>query len=82
MQSRGKIISARASALLEAQAFVDEADIADYAWEAVEAMQQADILSGVGDGRFLPQEYATRAQAAKVIAAMMQLTEQKGGEVS
>jgi len=53
--------------------FADEEDIADYAREAVSAMQQAGILNGKGNNRFAPQEPATRAEAAKMLAILMQI---------
>ncbi len=45
----------------------DRDDISDYALNAVEAMYRAGVVSGMGDGRFAPVAYATRAQAAKII---------------
>ena len=53
--------------------FADDADIADYAKEAVGIMQQRGIINGMGDGRFAPRDYATRAQSAKIIHGMMEL---------
>ncbi len=54
--------------------FTDCADIADYAKEAVSAMQQAGIIGGVGnaDGtfRFEPKSNATREQAAKMLGEL------------
>lgn len=55
----------------EKTSFADEVEISDYALEATYQMQQAGILSGVGDGRFAPHAYATRAQAAKMIYEMI-----------
>jgi len=48
--------------------FADDAQISDYAKEAVNALYQAGVISGVGDYRFDPMGYANRAQAAKIIA--------------
>ena len=45
----------------------DKEKISDYAIDAVEAMYRAGIVSGVGNGNFAPDMYATRAQAAKII---------------
>ena len=50
-----------------AEPFADDADISDYAKEAVYAMKETGIITGVGDNRFAPKNNATRAQAAKVI---------------
>ncbi len=49
-------------------AFADDEMISDYAKEAVNALYQAGVISGVGDYRFDPMGYANRAQAAKMIA--------------
>lgn len=57
-------------------AFTDEAAIADWAKEAVSAMQRAGILSGDESGAFHPEDNATRAQAAKVICVMKELFRQ------
>lgn len=45
----------------------DKADISDYAYEAVDAMYKAEIINGMGGGKFEPMSNATRAQAAKLI---------------
>ncbi|MCK9478592.1 MAG: S-layer homology domain-containing protein [Firmicutes bacterium] len=47
--------------------FKDADKISDYAKEAVRNMQQAGIISGVGGNMLAPNEYANRAQAAKII---------------
>lgn len=57
----------------EAIAFTDQAQIHAYAREAVEMMQQADILSGYEDNSFRPLHQATRAEAAKMLAMVHQL---------
>ncbi len=51
--------------------FADDAQIADYAKEAVYAMYEAGLISGVGDGRFDPQGNATRAAAAQITNGMV-----------
>jgi len=53
-------------------AFTDSAQISAYASNAVTAMQQAGIISGNGNGSFAPAANATRAQAAKTIAVLLQ----------
>ncbi|MPM42631.1 hypothetical protein SDC9_89298 [bioreactor metagenome] len=55
-----------------AVAFTDSKDIASYASEAVEAMQRSAIISGNSDGSFAPMAYATRAEASKMIALLLQ----------
>lgn len=47
--------------------FVDEGDIAEYAKEAVKTLSGAGIISGFEDGRFMPKNNLTRAQAAVII---------------
>lgn len=56
---------------VEAAAFRDSSEISGYAAEAVAALQQAGILSGMEDGSFAPAGTASRAQAAKIIAGLM-----------
>ena len=47
-------------------------DVTDGAWyaEAVEALREKEIMNGVGDGRFGPDETFTRAQLAAVLYRM------------
>ena len=58
--------------------FSDGEDIDDYAREAVDTLCGLGVVNGMGDGRFAPFETATRAQAAKIIYAVLGITE---GEV-
>lgn len=51
--------------------FSDSADIADYAKESVAAMSAKGIINGYPDSRFAPLDTATRAQAAKIIYAII-----------
>ncbi len=51
----------------EAITFADDADIAEYAAEAVTVMQRAGIINGMGGNTFAPNGTATRAQAAKIM---------------
>jgi hypothetical protein len=55
--------------------FNDQSSISDYAQEAVSALYSAGILDGVGNNTFNPKGTATRAQAAKIVWGVMQLTE-------
>ncbi|MNP76292.1 hypothetical protein D3C76_1735020 [compost metagenome] len=52
--------------------FVDNAEIAGYAKEAVASMQQLGLLKGMPDGTFAPKETANRAQGAVAIARLME----------
>ena len=54
-----------------AMVFDDEAEISDYAKDAVFELQRLGIINGDEAGRFLPKEVSNRAQTAKVIAGMM-----------
>lgn len=53
--------------------FSDKSLISGYAVENVTKMAQAGIINGMGDGTFAPKANATRAQAAKIIAALIAL---------
>ncbi len=75
-ETAGAVFSAQDGAA----AFTDEADIAGYAVESVKAMRQAGIISGMPDGSFQPQGETTRAMAAKVIAACMELAAHAAGQ--
>ena len=57
--------------VVPAMNFADEEEIAQYAIDSVKVMQQAGIIGGVGDGRFAPTDYATRAQAAKIVYELL-----------
>ncbi|MFC4775828.1 sugar-binding protein [Paenibacillus sp. GCM10023252] len=57
----------------EAVAFVDEADISEYALDSVLALSEAGIVTGHSDGRFGPSGKASRAQAAVIIARLLEL---------
>lgn len=57
----------------ETERFADEGSIDGFALEPVEAMQRAGIIQGMGNGRFAPKDYSTRAQAAKIIYGLMLL---------
>ena len=52
--------------------FADKSDISDYAYDAVMAMKQAGIISGIGENKFAPHETMNRAMAAKMIAAIVE----------
>ena len=54
-------------------AFLDEDDFSDYAYDSIYAMQRAGILNGMGGNLFVPQGNATREQAAKIIALLYQM---------
>ncbi len=51
--------------------FEDKAHIADYASEAIAAMQRGGIINGKGDNMFFPKDTCTRAEAAKIIYTLI-----------
>lgn len=53
--------------------FTDQKDIAAYAEEAVSKMQKAGIISGKPNNLFDPKGSATRAEASKMIAVLLQI---------
>lgn len=56
---------------LENVAFNDDAEIADYAKDAVYTLKNARIVNGVTSDTFAPLQSATRAEAAKVIFGVL-----------
>ena len=48
-------------------AFADDGEIADYAKDAVYALKELGILVGY-ENRFCPNDSATRAESAKILA--------------
>lgn len=52
---------------LNDEKFADDAEIADYAKEAVYYLKDLGIINGRGDNLFEPKGTATRAEAAKII---------------
>ncbi len=53
--------------------FADKADISEYAIEAVESVQKAGIVSGIGNGLYAPKNISTRAEAAKIIYGLFNM---------
>jgi len=51
--------------------FSDEADLADYAKDAVKALYEMGIVNGVSETEFNPKGNATRAQAAKIVYGIL-----------
>ena len=54
-------------------AFADKDEVADYAKNAVDMLTELGVLNGYEDNTFRPNGYATRAEAAKMIYAMLEL---------
>lgn len=57
----------------EENAFADDNMVADYAKEAVYALRDAGIITGVSDTEFAPSKYATRAETAVLLYRFMKL---------
>ncbi len=55
--------------------FTDEAEIADYAKDAVCGLSAAGVITGMDDGSFCPQDNLTRAEAAVLIYRLRNITE-------
>ncbi|MBQ4527075.1 MAG: S-layer homology domain-containing protein [Clostridia bacterium] len=53
--------------------FADDDDISAYAIEFVNAMNEKGIITGMGDGTFMPKGNATRAQAAVIIYRILMM---------
>ena len=53
--------------------FKDDASISSYAYKAVYSMKALGILNGYESGEFNPRGQLTRAEAAKVIAMVMDI---------
>lgn len=51
--------------------FTDEDEISDWAKKNVSVLRECMIINGVGGGRFAPKDNVTRAQAAKMIAGIL-----------
>ncbi len=67
-----KIANATLPETKSAVTFSDNKAIASYAGNAVTMMQKAGIISGNSNGSFAPMANATRAEAAKMIALLLQ----------
>lgn len=67
-----KIARTTLPATISAITFADQSSVADYAKEAVSAMQQAGIISGRSNNTFDPKANATRAECSKMIALLLQ----------
>lgn len=51
--------------------FADDKAISDYAKDAIYKLKAKGVISGVGDNEFMAKGQTTRAQAAKIIAALL-----------
>ncbi len=53
--------------IADAEAFGDDAEISDYAKDAVYALKNMGVLSGTGNGNFEPKRPVTRGECAKIV---------------
>lgn len=56
-----------------AKNFEDAANISDYATKAVSVFADMKVVNGYSDGRFVPEGIITRAEAAKIVAALLDI---------
>jgi hypothetical protein len=61
----------------DAVEFTDSGEIADYARDAVSALQLAGVISGKPGLRFDPKGTATRAEVAQVLRRFVEVTNVK-----
>ncbi len=52
--------------------FADDNDISDYAKDAVYALREKGVINGIDNEHFAPKDFATRAEAAKMIYGLIQ----------
>jgi len=57
--------------------FTDDADIANYAREAIERFLRGEVINGRGDGSFNPLGIATRAEFAQILRNFLESVEQE-----
>lgn len=55
--------------------FIDVNTFSDWAVDAISAMQRAGIINGFDDNSFAPANYATREQACKMLALLLDIIE-------
>lgn len=53
---------------------LDIENVSDYASDAVKTLYGLKILNGMNDGRFMPHDMSTRAQAVKIIYELLEKT--------
>ena len=53
--------------------FTDDAQISDYAKDAVKALYSAGAINGMGDGTFGANEVCTRAQLSQILYGILEL---------
>lgn len=58
----------------DVQKFSDDDKISDYAKTAVYALKSQDAINGIDGKNFAPQDTATRAEAAKILYALISLS--------
>lgn len=66
-----RVIGKEIPQTVEKQSFIDENEIAGYAKSAVELLQKGELVSGYEDGSFQPENFATRAECARVISDLL-----------
>ena len=70
MRYQEKVVKAELPKTADAEAFLDNDQIAPYAAEAVYLLQKAGIVNGT-DGKFNPSATATRGQLCKMLSGLV-----------
>lgn len=68
LENTGKIVDPAGK-----KEFGDENEISEYAKKAVEVLSGMGIINGTGNKMFAPKDFATRAEAAKIIHSLCKL---------
>lgn len=55
--------------------FDDKAAMSEYAIEPIAILSSLEVINGRGDGNFSPKDYATRAEASKIIYNILNIIE-------
>lgn len=55
--------------------FADNKEIADYALESISILYKNNIINGDENGNFMPESFATRAEAARMICGVLDMIE-------
>lgn len=51
--------------------FTDDSEASEYSVDAIYALKKAGVINGKGEGKFAPKSTCTRAEAAKIIYALI-----------
>ena len=74
----GRVLAVESEVAAE---FIDADQIADYAVKYVNALVEMGIINGYEDGSFRPEANATRAEAAKIVNGVLDITAEEEAPV-